>query len=66
MSQLLRNVPETCISGGQISREDESTGTVSSCRIYEKKVMKRCMLSNKTVTRKLPMYNVHNKTLVSY
>lgn len=62
----MRHVPETCMSGGQISREDESTGTVSSCRIYEKKVMKHCMLSKKTITKKLPVYNVHNKTLLSY
>lgn len=66
MSQPLRHVPETCMSGGQISREDERTGTVSSCRICKKKVMKYCMLSKKTITRKLPVYNVHNKILVSY
>lgn len=65
MSQPLRHVPETCMSGGQISGEDERTGTVSSCRIYEKKVMKHCMLSKKTITRKLPVYNVQNKILVS-
>lgn len=47
MSQPLRHVPETCMSGGQISGEDERTGTVSSCRIYEKKVMKHCMFSKK-------------------
>lgn len=54
------------MSGGQISREDESTGTVSSCRIYENKVMKHCMLGKKTIRKKLPVYNVHNKTLLSY
>lgn len=46
----LRDVPET-MSGGQISREDESTGAVSSHRIYKKKNMKHCMLSRKTMTR---------------
>jgi len=56
MSQPLRHVPETCMSGGQISGADERTGTVSSCRIYEKKVMKHCMLIKKTITRKFPVY----------
>lgn len=36
----LCDVPETCMSGGQISGEDESTGAVSSSRIYEKNIMK--------------------------